>query len=67
VGQSTHPTPTQYGRIRPPDPAWLTLAPPEPILEPELPIVDTHHHLWQRPDHRYLLARAAYPSATAQR
>src|SRR5439155_18924 len=25
------------------------------ILEPELPIIDTHHHLWVRPDHRYLL------------
>jgi predicted TIM-barrel fold metal-dependent hydrolase len=22
---------------------------PEPILEPELPIVDPHHHLWDRP------------------
>ena len=30
-------------------------APAEPILEPELPIIDTHHHLWERPDHRYLL------------
>ena len=55
MSQSTHPTPTQYGRIHPPDAAWLAKAPPEPILEPELPIVDTHHHLWQRPDHRYLL------------
>ena len=55
MSQSTHPTPTQYGRIHPPDEAWLAKAPPEPILEPELPIVDTHHHLWQRPDHRYLL------------
>src|SRR6266567_5379786 len=27
----------------------------EPILEPELPIVDPHHHLWQRPEWRYLL------------
>src|SRR6266853_236683 len=27
----------------------------EPILEPELPIVDPHHHLWQRPGWRYLL------------
>jgi predicted TIM-barrel fold metal-dependent hydrolase len=55
VGQSTHPSPTQFGRIRPPDDAWLARAEAEPILEPELPIVDTHHHLWQRPDHRYLL------------
>ncbi len=27
----------------------------EPALEPELPIVDPHHHLWDRPDWRYLL------------
>src|SRR5436309_4183644 len=48
-------SPTRFGRIRPPDAAWLVRAPREPILEPELPIVDTHHHLWERPDHRYLL------------
>jgi L-fuconolactonase len=28
---------------------------PEAILEPELPIVDPHHHLWDRPGWRYLL------------
>ena len=27
----------------------------EPTLEPELPIVDPHHHLWDRPGWRYLL------------
>src|ERR1700691_5527364 len=27
----------------------------EPILEPELPIIDPHHHLWDRPGWRYLL------------
>jgi predicted TIM-barrel fold metal-dependent hydrolase len=27
----------------------------EAILEPELPIVDPHHHLWERPDWRYML------------
>ncbi len=26
----------------------------EPILEPELPIIDPHHHLWIRPGSRYL-------------
>ena len=34
--------------------AWLDRR-TEPILEPELPIVDPHHHLWDRPDWRYLL------------
>jgi predicted TIM-barrel fold metal-dependent hydrolase len=27
----------------------------EEILEPELPIIDPHHHLWDRPGNRYLL------------
>ena len=26
----------------------------EDILEPALPIVDPHHHLWDRPGQRYL-------------
>jgi predicted TIM-barrel fold metal-dependent hydrolase len=47
--------PTQFGRIHAPDEAWLARGAPEPILDPDLPIIDTHHHLWERPDHRYLL------------
>ena len=27
----------------------------EDILEPDLPIIDAHHHLWDRPGNRYLL------------
>ena len=27
----------------------------EEALEPELPIIDAHHHLWDFPSHRYLL------------
>ncbi len=27
----------------------------EPALEPDLPIIDPHHHLWDRPHWRYLL------------
>ena len=37
-----------------PDPAWLGQL-SEPILEPALPIVDPHHHLWDHPTSRYLL------------
>jgi predicted TIM-barrel fold metal-dependent hydrolase len=33
---------------------WLDLV-REDILEPALPIVDAHHHLWDRPGERYLL------------
>ncbi len=48
--------PTQFGRsIQSPDKAWLAKQPQEPILDPELPIVDTHHHFCDRSDHRYLL------------
>jgi predicted TIM-barrel fold metal-dependent hydrolase len=46
---------TRFGRIYPPDEAWLARAPEEVVIDPDLPIIDTHHHLWQRPDHRYLL------------
>jgi L-fuconolactonase len=38
-----------------PDDAWLAKRPKEPILEPDLPIVDPHHHLWDHANHRYLL------------
>ena len=29
--------------------AWLARRPPEPALEPGLPIIDPHHHLWDTP------------------
>ena len=35
-------------------PQWLALQ-REDVLEPELPIIDAHHHLWDRPGGRYLL------------
>ncbi len=34
--------------------AWLAMQ-PEETLEPELPICDPHHHLWDFEAHRYLL------------
>ena len=33
---------------------WLTLTAEEPI-DPDLPICDPHHHLWDRPNNRYLI------------
>ena len=36
------------------DEDWLATT-EEDILEPDLPIVDPHHHLWDFPFHRYLL------------
>jgi predicted TIM-barrel fold metal-dependent hydrolase len=47
--------PTRFGKIYRPDPAWLAKARLEPVLEPGLAIVDTHHHLWDLPGYRYLL------------
>src|SRR3989440_8397161 len=38
----------------PPPPDWLDRH-KEPALEPELPIIDPHHHLWVRPGYRYML------------
>src|SRR5215468_1957575 len=35
-------------------PEWLDRR-KEPALEPELPIIDPHHHLWVRPGWRYML------------
>jgi L-fuconolactonase len=43
------PPGSRYG-----DPAWWAQR-KEEILEPALEIVDPHHHLWDRDDHRYLL------------
>ncbi|MEM7218625.1 MAG: amidohydrolase family protein [Pseudomonadota bacterium] len=34
--------------------AWLDQV-SEPIVEPDLPIIDPHHHLWERPGMRYVL------------
>ena len=34
--------------------AWLESA-VEDAIEPDLPVCDPHHHLWDRPDYRYVL------------
>ena len=39
---------TVFGRVFPPNKAWLAKLPPEEILAPELPIIDSHHHLWDQ-------------------
>jgi L-fuconolactonase len=52
---STNPTPaashSPYLAVRP---EWLARR-QETAQEPLLPIVDPHHHLWERPDWRYML------------
>jgi hypothetical protein len=47
--------PGRFGHSGKPDGAWLAIQEKEPILEPELPIIDTHHHLWDRGGWTYLL------------
>ena len=42
--------PSRHAPVRP---DWLDKR-REEILEPDLPIVDPHHHLWDRPNNRYL-------------
>ena len=37
-----------------PNPEWLALV-REDSLDPSLPIIDPHHHLWDRPDRSYRL------------
>jgi len=44
-------TPSPHLPVRP---EWLALH-REDVLEPALPIVDPHHHLWDRPKNRYVL------------
>ena len=44
---------TGFGHIARPDAAWLARLPAEPILDPDLGIVDPHHHLWRKPGYDY--------------
>lgn len=48
-------SPQAIGAVVPPSPGWLQQAAAEAVLDPDLPIVDPHHHLWQRRDWPYLL------------
>src|SRR6195952_37511 len=48
---STTTTPSPYFPVRN---DWLSRR-TEAILEPDLPIIDPHHHLWERPDWVYML------------
>jgi predicted TIM-barrel fold metal-dependent hydrolase len=43
----------KLGNVIAPNPEWVARH-SEPALEPELPIVDPHHHLWQRADNDYM-------------
>jgi len=47
--------PTIYGKVQKADPDWFARAEEEEVLDPDLAIVDTHHHLWHRPGFRYMI------------
>ena len=49
----TNAQPRLGNSLMPPDPEWLAKV-SEPALEPDLPIVDPHHHLWERGDMIYM-------------
>ncbi|SKA39176.1 Predicted metal-dependent hydrolase, TIM-barrel fold [Enhydrobacter aerosaccus] len=51
--QQERPMP-KFGNVLDPDLDWVAKV-REPALEPDLPIVDPHHHLWDRPNNHYLL------------
>jgi L-fuconolactonase len=45
---------TGHYRYPPPRASWLALH-QEDILDPDLPIIDAHHHIWEEPGNLYLL------------
>ena len=44
----------KFGNVLNPNLAWVAKV-KEAALEPDLPIVDPHHHLWERPNNVYML------------
>lgn len=44
-----------FGQLFSPDEKWLSRALPEPALQPNLPIIDAHMHLWHRNGNRYFV------------
>jgi L-fuconolactonase len=54
VSQSSTPPPNAVTNVVP-DEEWLALGAVEEAIDPDLPIVDTHHHLGERPGGRYLV------------
>ena len=40
------PKSTDFSRTQAPRPGWLAKAVPEPAIDPDRPIIDTHMHLW---------------------
>ena len=57
-----HPTtpdraPFACGQVQVRHDTWQTSGGPEEILEPELPIIDPHHHYWDKHPSRHFVSR----------
>jgi L-fuconolactonase len=63
---STGSSPGTTGNYLPVRPHWLALH-QENILEPDLPIVDAHHHFYDRPGWQYLNAEYSEDAALGHR
>src|SRR5688572_31664535 len=50
----SEPGPPQKARHIPIRPDWLALR-SEPVVDAARPIIDAHHHLWDKPGSRYLV------------
>jgi predicted TIM-barrel fold metal-dependent hydrolase len=62
---ATSETKTIFASIHPPNEEWLSRAEPEPVLEPDLAIIDTHLHLWEFNGRRYFLDEYARDLASS--
>ena len=60
TGMSRQAKPADFSRTQAPDEDWLGLASPEIPIEPELPIIDAHMHLWHHASgYRYFVEEYA--------
>jgi predicted TIM-barrel fold metal-dependent hydrolase len=57
----TDATRSAFGGTKRPNEEWLRLAAPEPVLEPDLPIIDAHMHFWEHSSgYRYFVDEFAH-------
>jgi len=60
-------SPHAVGALARAAPGWLERQAAEDIIDPALPIVDPHHHLWERRSWRYGLAELAADTGSGHR
>lgn len=64
---STPKSPNALGGVLTPKQDWLLRQVHEEIIAPALPIIDPHHHLWDRPHHRYMLPELVADTGSGHR